>query len=195
MKTLFTIIIISLFLFTISYAGEQKGFLGIPWGASKEKIKEVMSQREGVKYFKIEKDSIGNTIIGFDGGKFGGFNIGFWMFNIGPDGFYSVSIFTPIEFEPQAFDKYNEVVEAISSKYGPPTKIIEKYRSPFSKKDGNEILALKTGHVTLRAAWYLKETLIGVTLSPKPDIMISYRGRELFLKEIERRSAKEKKDF
>ena len=74
-------------------------------------------------------------------------------------------------------------------------KIKEKYRSPFSKKDGNEILALKTGHVTLRTAWYFKETLIGVTLSPKPDIMISYRGKELFLKEMGRRRAKERKDF
>ena len=74
---------------------------------------------------------------------------------------------------------YDAMVAESRARYGPRTRVVERYRFPYERRDGNEDRALKDGLATIRSEW---ASPIGDRLTIERDralsVVLTYEIRE-----------------
>lgn len=90
---------------------------------------------------------------------------------------------------------YRRIVSGVTPKYGTPKESVETYVEPFSKGDGMEELALRTGKAKFKSLWVAPGTS-GVLLEINENLLITLVYESAgWAEEGERRTKKEKSIF
>ncbi len=91
------------------------GVLGIPWGSSKEKVKEVMSARADVIFDHEEA----GRLLWFKGGDFAGRRMMFFVGATKDDKIYQGDVVLVQQYGSQQA-QFEEIKKMLIAKYGPP---------------------------------------------------------------------------
>ena len=141
------------FLFIVlalSFSDPLTGFLGIPFGSTKDQVISAMSAKTTIKPF------IGNNLISYKNIKFSGRDTEKIFFEFYQDYFY-FSLVIIVPERNRALETYYAIKEDYYTKYGTPSWDEEEYSSPFKKGDGYEETALFANKAEISAAWLFDE--------------------------------------
>jgi len=142
------------FLFIVlalSFSDPLTGFLGIPFGSTKDQVISAMSAKTTIKPI-IEDDE---TIL-YKNMKFAGKDAEAIIFEFYQDYFYS-SLVTIVPERNRALETYYAIKKDYYTKYGAPSWDKEEYSSPFKKGNGYEETALFANKADINAGWVFDE--------------------------------------
>lgn len=71
-------------------------------------------------------------------------------------------------------DQYEYMKSMLTSKYGEPEEIIEKFDDSYHEENGMELLALNAGECTYRTAFGTESGVIDLKISTDANLVISY---------------------
>jgi hypothetical protein len=128
-----------------------EGALGIKWGDSRERVKEILS----VGHPLSSDDSGNKDELFFDGGKVAGEDVWFIGVTFYHDQAARILIAFSEQKEDDVFDQYRRLKSLLVSKYGKPNFDVRKFKSPFTEGDGYEVTALRTKKLNQYTVWYL----------------------------------------
>jgi len=144
---LFSFLIIVL---TLSFSDLLTGFLGIPFGSTKDQVISAMSAKTTIK------PVYGEDSIIYPNMKFAGKDTDEISFNFYQDYFYIAMVIVVPE-RNRALETYYAIKEDYYTKYGTPRLDREEYSSPFKKGDGYEETALFANKAFIAAIWFFDE--------------------------------------
>jgi hypothetical protein len=141
------------FLFIVlalSFSDPLTGFLGIPFGSTKDQVISAMSAKTTIKPI------IGDNIIAYENIKFAGRDTKWISFSFYQDYFYASRVVIVPE-QNRALETYYAIKKDYYTKYLKPSWDIEEYSWPYRKGDGKEEIALFANKAKINAAWFLDE--------------------------------------
>jgi hypothetical protein len=162
-------------------------FANIPWGANGATMKQLMAD-QGLNF--VEVDSEGDYKFK---GTLNGYEAVVWGL-MSSDGVakISVTLFTPDEKARRA---YREMKSALTTKYGAPADVLERFDAPYHDGDGQEDQAIRQDKGHLLALWKTAvgrdTSYLGLQVTEKLNVFLAYEG-PFWGSELERRRAKPK---
>lgn len=163
------------------------GFLGIPWGTSREEATRKMLERKGVQEYRRNTDS---SFAIFNGGTFAEYKVTSYTLEFDEDGLYSAHAYLEFRNQLEPYIEYSELVRLITEKYGRAGKdsiysLTEK-PLPHDKTFAATTWRFQTGGKP--------EDSIMVVLKPWGTI-ITYNNGQRASKALARRKARQLKDL
>jgi hypothetical protein len=80
-------------------------------------------------------------------------------------------------------EKYEEMVETLTKKYGQPDYISEKFTAPYELNDGYEMVAVQSENCQYSTTWLYKDnTNVQVEISKYKQVKITYENEILMQK-------------
>lgn len=146
------------------------GFWGIKFGASYEDVKTVMMQKKGCSQTSNPSNKIGLV---FTGVEFAGEKPASITFYFYENKFGVANVLIKPNDESNIFRLYDELRSTILLKYGEPTLTKEKFKYPFEKGDGMELMALEDDKLDVSTVWWQQEITKGIEKTYGKSIMIS----------------------
>ena len=162
-------------------------FANIPWGSNGTTMKQMMSD-QGLSF--VEVDSEGDYKFK---GPLNGYEAVVWGL-MSADGVakISVTLFTPDE---KARKAYREMKVALTTKYGTPAEVLERFDSPYRDGDGREDQAMREDKGHLLSLWKMPvdrdTSYLGLQVTEKLNVFLAYEGPQ-WGAELDRRRAKPK---
>jgi hypothetical protein len=141
------------FLFIVlalSFSDPLTGFLGIPFGSTKDQVISAMSARTTIKPL------IWNDLIAYKNIRFSGRDAEAIFFYFYQD-YFCASIVTIVPERNRALETYYAIKKDYYTKYGTPHWDREEYSSPYEKGDGYEETALFANKAKISASWDFDE--------------------------------------
>jgi hypothetical protein len=135
---------------TLSFSDPLTGFLGIPFGSTKDQVISAMSAQTTIKPI------IGDDLIFYENMKFAGRDAEAIAFNFYQNYFYAAMVIIVPE-RNRALETYYVIKKDYYTKYGTPLIDEEEYSSPYAKGDGYEETALFANKAKINAAWSFDE--------------------------------------
>ena len=135
---------------TLSFSDPLTGFLGIPFGSTKDQVISAMSAKTTIEPF------IGNDVIAYKNIKFSGRDTELIVFYYYQNYFYSSLVIIAPE-RNRAPETYYAIKKDYYTKYGTPRRDIEEYSWPYKKGDGYEETALFANKANINADWLFDE--------------------------------------
>lgn len=163
-------------------------FANIPWGANGVTMKQMMAD-QGLNF--VEVDSEGDYKFK---GTLNGYQAVVWGLMSGTGGVakFSITLFTPDE---RARQTYRDMKGALSTKYGVPSEVLERFDPPYRDGDGHEDQAVREdkGHflVLWRQPVGRDTSYLGLQVTEKLNVFLAYEGPQ-WSNELDRRRAKMK---
>jgi hypothetical protein len=188
---------IGIMVTVVTLAAALEGFMGIPWGANKEKVKSVLLAREGAT---LDPKATKGEYVVCDGGKFGGKRVE-WITVLFAEDQMCKALVAIQPKEHEVINEFHEWVSALSEKYGPPSRKWEFFSSPYKDGDGYETTAIRVGKGTYAAAWEFppqgggEADSIFIEITDELFINISYENAKLMSRATEKKKAKDSKDL
>jgi hypothetical protein len=180
--------LVSLFLLQcLSCSAATYVFADIPWDSNQAKASAILSAK-GFKTLPVDKEGD----VPFSGTLLGHRALGVAFFADGKLVKVSVGILTRGE---KARAIYRELQETLVQKYGAPTDMFEEFESPFSKGDGLEDTAIKSGKATIATGWEgPNEGGLLLDINKEMIVRVIYEG-PAWLAEMRNRKAQSKSVF
>lgn len=154
-----------LFLFIIlasSVDAQQKpidGFLGIKFNSTREQVINVAKLKGGISDpATTSKNQLGYKELSIAGRK--AFRV---TFQFHQNRFYQSFVFYVPDEDPQLYILYNEILKDLNEVYG-VSEPQREFVSPFKFGDGDEYVAIATGHAKISDTWIDTNTNCGIQL-------------------------------
>ncbi len=159
-------------------------FWGIPFGTSKNKVKELMLSKKGTKEYLSGLDSNKNHLTFFNTPNFAGFNTSMvmcWFTN--RDEFAKGAISLKPSSEQEIFSLYSSLKDLLIRKYGKPTSDYSFFKSPYENGDGFEITAIKSNKCMYAAFWTINEgddaIEVSISILSSVEVAVMYNHKLL----------------
>ena len=156
-----TLLIATLLISAMSFSQEHMKFKGIPMDCT---VKQFMAKLmlEGFKYVETNEDGLITMA-----GHFAGDDVLLWLFD-NTDGMIS-AVCVVMDYNDLSWGSISEDLDFykdnLTKKYGRPSKVNIKYKYPYKKGSGNELLGFKLGRNMYNVMWDTKEGTIGMTFA------------------------------
>ena len=153
-------------------------FLGIPWGASQDEARQIMSGREGVAF---NADQSGTSNLIFHGGVFANKDVRMWVLQFFEDQLHTAKIL--IAPPPtRTIDEFQDLAARFNREYGEPAHSGIIISPPY--REGQEMEAIAAGNgfaAALYAFGYGSEVegSILCQVAPNGQIVITYQHQRL----------------
>jgi hypothetical protein len=136
----------ALFAFTCASAVAQDlKFANLTWGTNSHEVRSKLVQQG---FTKVSTDKDGD--VRFEGKLLGYEMYGFGLFAEGGLAKVTVVLLVP---DNKARDKYRELKQTLTEKYGSPAVTIENFQRPYYEGDGYEEQAIRLGKARLATLW------------------------------------------
>lgn len=184
MKKLLLLLVLVANVATAQTADTLSGFLGLPFGSSKEQVREFISKNGAT--ISSEKP---NTIYAINLKQvLTNYEVTIVMFKFTKDNrMVSGSMLVQAPSDALIFDAYDGIVSKLSSKYGEGDEAVDaKY--PYSKEDKRRLSAITAGYVAVETMWNLNDTdptnteknTITVRITNNPKVFIRIENTKLY---------------
>lgn len=180
-KVYILMVLLICFIFgQITYCAEPAtldGFLGLPWGASSQQIKNLMKTRPKTTLKSEDQKVIiyESTFAGEDA------EIGFFIYQ---DKMWQAVILINFE-EYEVIKKWKTFCEDISQKYGFSGEKYYFFESPYYERDGYEEQAIRRGKGTAFAFWEFQKQdgsasdYISCEITTSLSLLLRYQNGQL----------------
>lgn len=153
------------------------GFWGIDFGAKKEDVIRIMSQKEGVEF----AGDIDGSLI-YEGGKWAGKSISALYFEFYEGMMITATVILEPSSERYVLTLFDDIVAKLNQKYYATKKIIKEFKPPFKAGDGYETLAIESDKTLFYAIWEFNYSQIIVNVLKSMNVVVRYIdivGKEL----------------
>jgi hypothetical protein len=191
-------------IFTLNVnAQELTGFMGIPFGSSKEDIKKIfLSKNVDAKIHTDEPRTI--TFTNFN---FGGRKAVAVVFGLNDEGkMHTAIVLLENEYDDDVFELYDNVVADINNKYHYRDVNNEFWKYPYDKGDKYQhgTTAIKLGKCTLQSMWYFDvndpsshddDNVIAVENTQTCTVKITYQNGLMISNVVSKNKEKNSQDY
>jgi len=194
--------ILTIFTLNVNAQG-LTGFMGMPFGSSKEEIKKTfLSKNPDAKIYADKSNTITFTDCVFGGRKTLGI-----IFGLNDNGqLHTVVVILENENENDVFDLYDNVVSDVNNKYHYRDINNEIWKYPYDKNDKFQhgTTAVKLGKCTLQSMWYFNvndpsthddDNIIAVEVVESCTVKITYQNGIMINDVVEKNNAKNSQDY
>lgn len=197
-----TIILIFAAIFWLGATAQEnelRGGMGLNFGSSKEDAKAMMKTKHPEAKFDEEK----NNVLFYMGGTWIGKKVLIWAFRYtNADKLHTMSVYMEPVNSVEVFNRYDDVVKDLSSKYGEPTETIANWRYPYEAKDKYDhgVVAIKNEKCVMMTYWQwpnplgtaedLKNSIL-VEITKDMSIKVTYQDGVL-IKDVTKARTQEK---
>lgn len=202
MLRLFHIIAIAVLCFatfaeTIAHSAtpvDVGGFLGIPWGATRDQVTQAVLKRDGVKIDKELTDEIT-----FVGGRFAEMKVVTYQFLFFDQRLCKATVWLETD-ETRLLAEYQTVRKLLIEKYGKPTHNYAAFSRPYEAGDGHEARAIRSGKGDFSDFWFFPsektpKSSLWSTITTGLLIKLEYEDNPIARKFYERIKEKKKSDL
>lgn len=202
MKNLITFISITFFSITC-IAQELTGFMGIPFGSTKNEIKTIFLNKNPEA--KIHTDE--PRTLTFKNFKFGGREAVAVVFGLNDEGkMHTAIVLLNNDNDDDVFELYDDVVSDINNKYHYRDVNNEIWKYPYDKSDKFQhgTTAMKSGKCSLQSMWYFNvndpyghddDNIIAVENTQSCTIKITYQNGMMINDVISKDKSKNSQDY
>ncbi|MCZ4224941.1 hypothetical protein [Pedobacter rhodius] len=183
-KAILSILLIMPFFCFCQTDEDINGVLGIPFGASRDKVIEVLASKGAISKQKEGKILFSNV-------KFGPYEGCLAIFSFVGNKFYEVIISLPHGPDGTVINRYDRVNRELSKEYG-ETKTYKKFQYPYKEGDGRTLSALKGGKAEFEAYWTKEIGSVSSKIMATLDIFLTYQDNKLTRKALEENYSKKK---
>lgn len=196
LSTLF--IVFTLLLSSNVFAADLEGFMGLPWGSSKEAVSELIKSKGGTIDLKNSND--GKLV--FDDVLFAGKKVSFIQSYFIDNRLCAATVCDVPDKEFEAIEIYERWKKQLTEKYGNPSKQYKYFIDPYKEGDGYEIQAIKNGKGKFSSFWFFEKSgtkedqgSVSLELNSNTASVINYEDTQLLKMYLEKKSKANQKDL
>jgi hypothetical protein len=174
------------------------GFLGIEFGTSTEKAKEILLSREGVLF---DNENSSDEALFFNGVTFAGRKTSYVFLLFVDNRFAKALVTLNPRIESRVIDMYKDIKSEINTKYFCAQDDFEIYEEPYFKDDVDFENGIRVGKITFSAYWSFEnitnqtEDFISLRINEDMEIIISYESGYLTNIMVERKRKENQNDY
>jgi hypothetical protein len=192
-------IVILLLTISNAYGQNLNGFMGFPFGTSKNQIKtEFKAKQPSATIYTDEKKTLT-----FTDAKFGGREAIGIVFAFTDDSkLHTAVVLLEPEFPDKVFTLYDEIITDINTKYHYYDNQNEDWTYPYDKSDKYQhgVTALKLGKLDASTMWKFPTTdgednVIQVSITSSAFVKISYQDGNLINQVVSKNKEKSSADY
>lgn len=186
-KSILTILILLPILTFAQDLPKITGLLGIPFGSSVEKVKQVMTNKGAKRDLKSKQLLFTNV-------KFGAYSDCLVIFSFVNNKLYQGIISLPSGSEGSTIDRYDLAVSELSKKYG-EGESYKSFKYPYEEGDGHELTAIQLEKAEFTTYWIIGDQALSSYISKDLYIFIKYQDTKLFREASQIRDTKNLSDY
>lgn len=191
MKKLSILILLTFFSFIGNAQTSLKGCMGINFGDSKAKVRQVMSTKNGFELYKDDE-----VTLSYLNGTFAGHEAIGAVFAFYQNQLHTAVILLKVEQEPKVMDFYYEILGELKDRYSMQYQSAHVYRSPYYAGDGYTVTAIKLGYADIGSAFSFDDgNVIAVDITNSIGLKLTYQDGALIKKAIEQNKEKNNQDY
>lgn len=171
------------------------GFMGLKFGTSRSVVADALKAKAGV----IDLENSNEKVLVLKNFVFANRKSYFMIVLFFNNQMYRAAVVFKPSVEAKTVELFDELVAEISEVYG-EGQVYRNFKTPYKEGDGYEVTAIKTGHASYSAFWFVnssegRKNGISLTIDENASVTLTYEDGELTKKVVETQMAERAKDY